>query len=111
MSEKEFDLKAQPYVELKIRFYRAFNQDEGRGVTCLKLASTDVSDRATKKRLGSLAASTDCTMVLADEAHGRYEEFMCSTTEVWNAFQEALAQKRCPECGMVFQHEGRCSRR
>lgn len=111
MAKKEFDLQQQPYVDVTVRFYRAFNQDECRGITCFKLASVDVLDTTTKENLGSIAATTDGTMVLTDNVHLHRTEFMCEAEKVWTAFQEALAKKKCPECGMLFQHKLQCSRR
>jgi hypothetical protein len=107
----EFDLTEQPYVDVTIRFYRDFNPKEMRGVTCLKIATSDVLNTETKKRVGSMASDTNGLPVLTDELGGHHEEFMCRGEQVWAAFQESLEEKRCPECGMLFEHKMQCSRR
>jgi hypothetical protein len=107
----EFDLTKQPYVDVTIRFYLDFDPVEMRGVTCLKITTTDVLDTNTKKRVGSMAADTNGFPVLTDQSDGRSDEFMCLGEEVWEAFQKALKEKRCPECGMLFGHKMQCGRR
>lgn len=107
----EFDLKDQPYVDVTIRFYRAFNPTESRGVTCFKVGYADVSDPVTKKVLGTIAAEATGTMVLTDNVSLGNAEFMCTHQEVWAAFQKALAQKRCPVCRTLFGHKLQCPNR
>ncbi len=111
MSEKEFKLEEQPYVDVTIRFYRAFDPFKKRGVTCFKAGYADVLDPNTKKVLGTIAADVTGTMVLTDNVSLGNAEFMCTHQEVWAAFQEALAQKRCPVCRTLFGHKLQCSNR
>ena len=111
MPDKEFDLTKQPYVDVTIRFYLDFDPTEMRGVTCFKVGSIDVFDTRSEERLGSMAATTSGLPVLTDESDGRHDEFMCKGEEVWEAFQEALKKKRCPECGMLSGHKLQCGRR
>jgi len=93
MSEEEFQLKEQPFVEFTVRAYQAWNEKEGRGISVFKIFPTDVSNDD-GERLGSIAGGTGhLTISVNDGEHAYQGEYLVPHDDIWHALQAALAPR------------------